>query len=414
MTSPLSDRPTYPRSVLVLVLIGVVAAGFNLRPGVTGLSPLLDMMAADVRIGAVFLSIIGMLPPLAYGVVGIVTPRLVRRFGSVSVLAVGTGLVFAGSLVRLRLPEATPFLLLSALALVGMGIGNVVIPPIVKEFFPHRVALLSTVHVAVLQFGTFFPPLVAVPLALVLPGGWRGSLAVWAVTSGLALLVWVLVRLRAGGSRTGPEAPRAPGTPSASADPSGAPSGAFGRILRSPRAWSLMVLTGLSSFHNFILFTWHPLLFVRAGLSESTAGIMLGILCVIPFVLGLGLPVWAARIRTPVALVWVFCGFTVAGYLGMWFAPVAAPLLWTVLLGLGVSTFPLALALVNLRSARPEDTAALSGFVQGAGYLLAATGPFLFGFLIDLGGGAPAFLLALGAVLVQAVVARTACRPGFI
>ena len=90
-------------------------------------------------------------------------------------------------------------------------------------------------------------------------------------------------------------------------------------------------------------------------------------------------------------------------------------MLWTVLLGIGISTFPLALTLITLRSRGPGASAALSGFVQGGGYLLAATGPLLFGLLVDSGPGlGAAFALVLASVVVKLAVTVPATRPGHI
>ena len=58
-----------------------------------------------------------------------------------------------------------------------------------------------------------------------------------------------------------------------------------------------------------------------------------------------------------------------------------------VLLGLGQGAcFSLALTFFALRAPDPEHAAALSGMAQSVGYLLAASGPFLFGVLRDATG----------------------------
>src|SRR5699024_970903 len=77
-------------------------------------------------------------------------------------------------------------LLFSAVALGGMGIGNVVIPPLVKRYFSDRVALLSAMYITGVQLGTAIPPLVAVPVAEA--AGWRISLGMWALVALAALL----------------------------------------------------------------------------------------------------------------------------------------------------------------------------------------------------------------------------------
>ncbi|WP_309131631.1 MFS transporter [Brevibacterium sp.] len=383
-----------------LVLVGIIVAAFNLRPGVTGLSPLLDMMGAEIPLDSVFLAIIGMLPPLLFGLSGFLTPRLVNRHSAITITLVAMVLIAVGSGVRAVLDSPGWFLVFSVIALLGMGIGNVVLPPIVKSHFPDRVALMSTVHVGLLQLGTFLPPLVAVPFASV--WGWRGSLLVWAVCAIAAIGVWIVLAV-------------VRPSPRATVRSTVVGGGELRRLLRTRRAWSLMTMTGLTSFNNFILFTWLPLLLIRSGFSASFAGSMLALVAAIPLVLGFVLPALAQKLRTAAPIVVAFCVCLAVGYLGLWLLPQAAPVLWTVLLGIGISTFPLALTLITLRSHDAEAAAALSGFVQGGGYLLAATGPLIFAFLVQSFDQLwPAFAVVLASVVVKFVVSFSACRPGHI
>ena len=383
-----------------LILTGIVVAAFNLRPGVTGLSPLLEAMGEEIRLDGGFLAVIGMLPPLLFGICGFAAPRLIARFSAVTITLAATAMIAVGLGVRALVSDPSAFLLLSVLALAGMGIGNVVLPPIVKAYFPDRVASVSTLHVGLLQLGTFVPPLVAVPLATAL--SWRGSLLVWAGTAVLAVAVWIAIAVVRPAPRTTVSATAVGGRE-------------LRRLLSTPRAWALMTMTGMTSFNNFILFTWLPPLLTRAGFDSAFAGAMLALVTAIPLVLGFVLPALAVRLRSAASIVIAFCLSLAAGYVGLWLAPQAAPVLWTVLLGVGISTFPLALTLITLRSRGPEASAALSGFVQGGGYLLAATGPLLFGLLVDSGPGlGAAFALVLASVVVKLAVTVPATRPGHI
>ncbi|QUL80718.1 MFS transporter [Brevibacterium sp. SMBL_HHYL_HB1] len=384
----------------ILIIVGIVIAAFNLRPGVTGLSPLLDAMGEEIHLSATFLAIIGMLPPLLYGLSGFITPRLYTRFTDLGLTLAAMLMVTIGLGVRAVIDSPPVFLALSVLALLGMGIGNVVLPPLVKSYFPDRVALMSTVHVGLLQFGTFIPPLVAVPLATGF--GWRGSLLVWAGFAGLGVTVWLLLRLLR----------PAPAVEVAAAVVGGSE---LARLMRSKRAWALMTMTGLTSFNNFILFTWLPTLLTRSGFDAAFAGAMLALVTAIPLVLGFVLPTLAQKLSSAYPIVVGFCLSLAVGYIGLWLLPTAAPVLWTVLLGIGISTFPLALTLITLRARDADSAASLSGFVQGGGYLLAATGPLIFAFLIQSFDGLwPAFAVVLASVAVKLLVSRAACRPGSI
>ena len=81
-------------------------------------------------------------------------------------------------------------------------------------------------------------------------------------------------------------------------------------------------------------------------------------------------------------------------------APRSLAVLWALLVGIGCVIFPLVLTLIGLRARTAPATAALSGFTQSAGYLLAAVGPFTVGLLYDASGGWTVPLLLMIALVV--------------
>ena len=77
--------------------------------------------------------------------------------------------------------------------------------------------------------------------------------------------------------------------------------------------------------------------------------------------------------------------------------------------------FPVALTLIGLRARTSDGTAALSGFTQSVGYLIAAIGPFGMGLLYDLTGGWTVPLLALTVLaLPQLVVGVLVSRRRYV
>ena len=75
------------------------------------------------------------------------------------------------------------------------------------------------------------------------------------------------------------------------------------------------------------------------------------------------------------------------GYVGMMLAPSGGAVVWAVLIGVAIGTFPLILVLIPLRARTPSGTAALSGFTQSVGYLAAAVGPLAVGVVHDASDG---------------------------
>jgi CP family cyanate transporter-like MFS transporter len=100
------------------------------------------------------------------------------------------------------------------------------------------------------------------------------------------------------------------------------------------------------------------------------------------------------------------------GIAGLLFAPTAATWLWVALYGLGPLLFPLILVLLGLRTRTHEGAVALSGFVQSAGYAVAALFPLGIGLLHDATDSWTGPLIVLACVIAAAIPAGVvAARP---
>ncbi|WP_143690227.1 MFS transporter [Williamsia sterculiae] len=117
------------------------------------------------------------------------------------------------------------------------------------------------------------------------------------------------------------------------------------------------------------------------------------------------IPPFVARSARPARWLVAFSLFDVAGIVGLLVAPDAAPLLWSITLGLGMSVFSLVMTVVTVRAPSPGTAIAFSGSVQGIGYLIAAVGPYLIGVLRhQVSGWSVPLLALLGIALVQTVI----------
>ena len=100
-------------------------------------------------------------------------------------------LAVAGQLLRSLVGDVSSFLLLSVITLAGYGMGNVVLPPLVKKYFPDHLAMVTSGYVTMLAVGTWMAPQFSVPLANA-TGDWRTSIAAWALLSTIVLVPWVI------------------------------------------------------------------------------------------------------------------------------------------------------------------------------------------------------------------------------
>ncbi|MFI5777732.1 MFS transporter [Nocardia sp. NPDC051570] len=383
----------------MLVLVAIIASASTLRVAVTAFSPLAERIGQDIGYSTAVVGVFGMIPTAMFAFAGILTPILERRLGLERTALVAMLAVGLGQALRAVVPDTWELLVFSALALAGMGVGNVVIPPLVKRYFSDRVGTLSSFYIVMVQLGTVVPALITVPVANA--HGWRVSLGMWSVLGFVAVLPWLGV-LRARSGRDQQDRTALPPEPGEAA----------GKPWRSPLAWGMAGMFGMTSLTTYAMFAWLPKIFSDAGASEAFGGTMVGIFSLIGLGAALSAPTIAARIRNPFPIVAVCALCFFGAFAGLLIAPMSVPLLWVLLLGLGPSTFPIALTLINLRTRTQAGSAALSGFTQGVGYAVACVGPLLFGVLHDVTGGwgAPFALLCV-AVLVLVAGAWQACKP---
>ncbi|TQF66133.1 MFS transporter [Rhodococcus spelaei] len=387
----------------LIVLVAIVLSALTLRTAVTSITPLLDEIGAEIGFNSTVTGVFGMLPTAMFAVFGILTPRFALRFGLERVALAAMVMTAIGIATRSAMSGTLGLLLFSALALGGMGIGNVVIPPLVKRYFSDRLAVVSTVYITCVQIGTMLPALVAVPLADAF--GWRTSLGVWALLPVAAALPWIgVIASRRGRDRSDVTAEET----AASGEP-------VGQAWRSPVAWGMAGMFGMTSLITYSMFTWIPKILTEAGASTGFGGTMVALFSAVGFIAAIGAPSLCTRIANPFPVVLGCVVCYLVGFGGLLFAPMAAPVAWIIAIGLGPSTFPMSLTLINLRTRTGAGSAALSGFTQGLGYAVACIGPLLFGVLHDATDGWTwPFALLLVAVAVMTVGAYQACKPRYL
>lgn len=381
----------------VLVVAAVALVSVNLRPGATSLGPLLQEVRATLGLGSTLAGVLTALPGFAFAVAGGAAVGLARRVGVSAGITLGVLAVVVTLVTRVLTDSAAVFLVLTAIGLAGMGLGNVLVPAWIKRHSRDGGVRLMTVYGMGLTVGGTLGPLLAAPVAAVAPGEWRGALGMWGLVALTALVPWVVISLRDRVHRR-----------SAGENPTS-------RIRHSPTAIALTVLFGVQSTNAYVQFGWLPQIYRDAGLSAGSAGAYTSIVAGLGIVGGLMMPTVIARSRDLSAWMVGFGVLAVAGYLGLLVAPAAAPWLWATLLGLSGFAFPTAISLITARTRDPHVTAQLSGFVQPIGYLVAGAGPFVVGVLHEATGGWTAVLLLLMATGVGITLSGLrVARPVFV
>ncbi|MFV0136789.1 CynX/NimT family MFS transporter [Streptomyces sp. HMX87] len=423
-TPGLPGTRAWPTWRVRMLVLGIVLAALNLRPAITSLGALLEEVRDGLGMSGSVAGLLTSVPPLCFAVFGVTAPRLARRFGLGAVVCAGMAAITAGLLIRPYAGNTPVFLAASALALMGIAVSNVLMPVIVKRWFPDRVGSMTGLYSMALAFGTSTAAAATVPVTNALGGDWQPGLAVWAALAAAAVLPWLpFVRERRpasareedpastrdgrGAASGGGDRGTAADGPDAAADgddrgavserDAAAPDAGPGegpsteqpvlRITRSPIAWALAVFFGLQATAAYITMGWMAQIFRDAGVPAGTAGLLLAVTMVMGVPLAFVIPRVATRLphQGPIVLVLGACGL--AGYAGLYFAPAGGAWAWALLLGVSNCAFPLALTMVGMRARTGAGVAQLSAFAQSTGYLISIPGPLLVGVLYEHSGG---------------------------
>lgn len=407
----------------ILVIVGILLVAVTLRSAVTVVPPVVPEISRDLPFDSLTIGLLGMLPTLAFAIFGFLTP-FVLRWTSLEKLTILAMLVaVVGQVVRIFVPNTPLFLIFTVVALAGMGAGNVLLPPLVKHYFPDRVGLITALYVTVLSLGTALPAQFAVPVAD--SAGWQVSLVIWAGANFIAAVPWILVLLRgrAADARVDLDvvstmAPDGSLSKTESVEDSSATAAVSDQkinVWRSPMAIGLTLMFGCTSLNTYAMFAWLPGILTDAGLSRLEAGSMLALFSILGLPMSLLIPLLASRMRNPFPIVLVLLLCFVTGYLGLWLSPASPTWLWVVFAGAGPATFPLSLLLINHRTRTKLGAGALSGFSQGVGYALACIGPLLFGLLHQATGNwASGFIFLFCTLAVLGFGAYFACKPVYL
>ena len=377
-----------PAAALVLVAL-------CLRGPFSAVGPVAGDLRAEFHLSTAALGLLTALPLVCFGLVSPFAPAIAARIGVHRAVLAAAVLLSLGVAVRLG---GTPGLFAGTVLLTGaIAVVNVLLPALARAEYAERAPTVIGVTTCSMALSAAIGAGLAQPLTSA-TGSARSGLAVWLVlTLTAAAALAVLARAR----------PAAP----AAAQPTRR------AILRDRVALQVTLFFGLQSLTFYAMLAWLPdVLRSEAGISPVAAGGLLALATALGAPASLVVPTLAAR--RPHQGRWVvLAGALIAvALVGLLVAPAAAPVLWTLLYGLGTGVaFPLAMTLVLLRTRDVGQTGRLSAAAQSTGYLLAATGPLSVGLLHDLTDGwALGLALLLVLAIAQTVIGLAAARPRLV
>lgn len=363
---------------LLVVFLGIVFVSFNLRAPITSVGPVIDLIQAQYALNGTVAGFITTLPLLAFGIVSPFVAKISHKFGYGLTMFYGLILIIIGLLVRSYLGVYGLFIGTIFIG-VGIAIGNVLVPSVIKHKFKKNSGNIISVYVTSMCIFAAIGSGLSIPVANAFD--WNTALSIWIVLAIITLLIW-LPQLKKSDK---------------SDDLISQEFIQSKSIWKSPLAWWVTLYMGTQSLLFYTIIAWMPSMLIFKGFDSHFAGMMLLLFQLIGLPATLLVPIIANKIKdqkliaTLVSFAY-FIGMILFLFAGSSFVIIVS----MIFLGVGMGgSISLAIGFITQRTPHAKAAAELSGMSQSAGYLLAAFGPIMIGFLHDIFASWRAAILVL-------------------
>lgn len=386
-----SDRPDRPAGFVLLVAT-LLAVTLLMRGPVTSVGPLSNEIVGRLAIGYAEYGLLAALPIAVFGLVSFPAPGIGRRFGLKGAAAIAVLLLAAGSALR---GVAVPAALWTGTLLVGAGIGllNVVMPVVVKNWFAERLGLMMGIYTGVIGLSGSIGGLTAVPVARAF-GGYEATMFAWAGAALLGLALWLIfARFPADGE----------GAACGSDGRGRSRVGGFGGLLRDPLAWSLTAVMGLQSLLIYTVCAWMPAFWRSIGMTAEAGGFWIFVYLVSGLPASIGTARFMKACGNDARAALILAALYLFGACAWYWGGANVPWLVAGSVAAGAaqgSMLSVAFLLMAKKASNLGQMLAMSGLAQGAGYVAAGAGPWIFGALFEASAGFALSFLFTGAVIL--------------
>lgn len=399
MSAPVLTR--VGRAFPWLFVAVLVVVSLNLRSPFVSVAPISTELRTDLGVGGAAIGLLTSLPVLCFGLLAPVALAVIRRSGAEQAVALCLVAVVVGSAVRSV--GGYPLAVLGTVVIgLGITVGNVVVPTVIRRATPPaRAGVVTSAYVTAMNVGSMVVTVATAPISAAF--GWRAALAVWALPALVGLGTWQWWVRRSGRRPHPREADVRPAVPVG-------PDGHTDRtVWRTPIAWLLGLAFAGQASSYYALTAWLPTLLAdEIGLGATGAGTASAVFQVSAIVGAFGVPLLALRLP-PAAVIAAVGALWVTFPVQLLLDPslyVVGSLLGGIAQGGG---FAAIFTIVVQVSRTDRESAQLSAFVQGVGYVVAATGPAVLGLAHDVTGAwTVPVLVVLGTTVTFAVMGTLA------
>ena len=375
---------------LLIIFLGIIFVSFNLRAPITSIGPVIDLIQVQYHLNSSMAGFITTLPLLAFAIFSPFVAKINHKIGHGLTMFTGLLLIIIGELVRSYTNVYGLFIGTVSIG-IGIAIGNVLIPSIIKHKFKKNVGSVISIYITSMCIFAALGSGLSIPLTEIF--GWNTSLAIWVILALIALLVWFPQLKKSANYNNSDDLELEKIMQSKS-------------IWKSSLAWWVTLYMGTQSLLFYTLIAWIPSILMFKNFDSHFSGMMLLLFQLVGLPATLLVPVIANKIKHQKLIATIISLLYLIGVVILLFAQSTfAVILSMIFIGLGMGgAISLAIGFISLRTPHAKKAAELSGMSQSAGYLFAAVGPILIGFIFDVTKSWTNALLVLIALILLLIL----------
>jgi CP family cyanate transporter-like MFS transporter len=155
--------------------------------------PVVPLLHAGLHLSETGIGWLSSLPPMMFAIAAVPGALIIARFGMLPALLTGLLISAVGSAARGAFANTASLFAATVAMGAGISVVQTVMPPLVRDRFPLRIGLATSVYTNGLLVGEVIPVGLTIPLVLPLARqNWRWDFVVWSVP---VLFVALLVKL---------------------------------------------------------------------------------------------------------------------------------------------------------------------------------------------------------------------------
>lgn len=353
------------------VILAIVFIASTLRAPLTSVGPVVDEIKQVMEINNSVAGILTTIPLIIFAIVSPFVSKVTARLTMSRTILYSTMLLIVALYLRIA-GDFTLFLIGTVILGIAIAFGNVVLPSYVKWYFPMQIGLATGIYSGTMNFTAGLGGGLSFPLSEITPLGFRLSLSFWILFAIIAIILWIPK------ARKGVQLEKA----TAIAEQQDRPKKVT--ITKSKLAWMVALTMGFQSMVFYTVVAWVPSILVDRGLDPSTAGYLLMLNQFSQVPMTFTFPIIASKLKDQRILVVIITALFLVGFSLFFTQSLVLLIIGIIIAGLAMGAcFSLCMTFFSIRARTSDGSISLSGFGQSVGYLIAAVGPFLIGYLHD-------------------------------